>query len=198
MHRSLLLCCGVLLLAGCATTRVSQVLLGAPEQEALLRDLPGFRLQGRAAIKAGEEGSQPALDWRQQAAESRLKLSGPLGTGGLTLVYSPQQLLVTSSRGEELRDAEARQVLFEQLGFVPPFDALRYWMLGLAAPGEAPTEQVAGANGRVADMTQLQWHIHYERWTDVATPTGVVQLPKKLTVTRADLRLSVFVDRWKL
>jgi outer membrane lipoprotein LolB len=197
MRGSLLLCCGLLLLAGCATTRVSQLRLGAPEQEALLRDLPGFRLQGRTAIKAGDEGSQPTLEWRQQAAESRVKLSGPLGAGAVTLVYSPQ-LLVVTTRGEELRDADARQVLLEQLGFVPPFDALRYWMLGLPAPGEAPTQQAAGANGRVADMTQLQWRIRYDSWIDVATPTGLVQLPRKLTVTRADLRLSVFVDRWKL
>ncbi len=199
MRRSLLLCCGLLLLAACATTtRVSQAPLGVSEQEALLRDLPGFRLQGRTGITAGGERTQPGIDWRQKAAESQLKLGGLIGAGGVTLVYSPQRLLVTSSRGEELRDAEAQQALVEQLGFVPPFDALRYWLLGLAAPGEAPTEQLAGENGRVADMTQLQWRIQYDRWTDVATPSGVVQLPKKLTATRADLKLSVFVDRWTL
>jgi outer membrane lipoprotein LolB len=197
MRGLLLLCCG-LLLAGCATTsRVSRLPLGVPEQESLLRDLPAFRLQGRAGIKAGAEGSQSGLEWRQQGTESRLKFSGQLGIGAVTLVYSPQLLRVTA-RGEELRDAEARQVLVEQLGFVPPFDALRYWVLGLPAPGEAPTEQSVGANGRAADMTQLQWRIHYNSWTDVATPTGVVQLPRKLTATRADLRLTVFVDRWTL
>lgn len=199
MRRSLLLCCGLLLLAACASTpRVSQAPLDVQAQEALLRELPGFHLQGRSAITAGAERSQPGLDWRQRAAESRLKLSGPLGAGGVTLVYSPERLLVTGSRGEELRDAEAQQVLFEQLGFVPPFDALRYWLLGLAAPGEAPSQQVAGDNGRVADMTQLQWRIQYDRWTAVATPSGLVQLPKKLTATRADLKLSVFVDKWTL
>jgi outer membrane lipoprotein LolB len=198
MRGSLLLCCGLLMLAACATTsRVSQAPLGVPEQEALLRDLPGFRLNGRTAIKAGEEGSQSTLVWHQQAAESRLKLSSSFGVGGVTLVYGPQQLLVTA-RGEELRDAEAQQLLLEQLGFVPPFGALRYWVLGLPAPGEALADQSVGANGRVADMTQLQWHIRYDRWTDVATPAGVVQLPRKLTATRADLRLIVFVDRWKL
>ena len=196
--RALLFCCGLLLLTGCATTRVSQVPLTVPDQEALLHDLPGFQLQGRTVIKAGEEGSTPNLAWRQQGNESRLKLSGSvLGIGAVTLVYSPQLLRVTS-RGEEVRDAEALQLLLDQLGFVPPFDALRYWMLGLPAPGDAPTEQTTGTNGRLADMTQLQWRIHYDRWTDVATRSGVVQLPRKLTVTRAELRLTVFVDRWKL
>lgn len=198
MRRTLLWCCGLLLLAGCATTRVSQVPLGVPEQEALLRELPGFRMQGRSAITAGEERLQPALDWRQRDAESRLKLSGPLGAGAVTLTYSPQRLLVTGGGGEELRDAEARQVLIEQFGFEPPFDALRYWLLGLAAPGESPTSQVLGENGRLANMTQLQWRIQYERWADVATPSGVVQLPRRFTATRADLKLSVFVERWTL
>lgn len=198
MRRSLLLCCGLLLLAGCVTNRVSQLPLGAAEQEALLRDLNGFRMQGRSVITAGEERTQPKLDWRQEAAESRLKLSGPLGAGGVTLAYSPQRLLVTSSGGDELRDDEARQVLVEQLGFEPPFDALRYWLLGLAAPGEAPAAQQAGENGRLADMTQQQWRIQFDRWTDVATSAGVVQLPKRLIATRADLKLSVFVERWTL
>jgi outer membrane lipoprotein LolB len=198
MRRSLLLCCGLLLLAGCASTRLSQAPLGVSGQEALLRELPGFRLQGRASITVAGERNQPVLDWRQRAAESRLKLSGSFGVGGVTVLYSPQRLLVTGSRGEELRDAEAQQVLSEQLGFVPPFDALRYWLLGIAAPGEAPTAQAAGENGRIADLTQLQWRIQYDRWTEVATPSGVVQLPRRLTATRADLKLSVFVDRWTL
>ena len=49
-------CCGALLLAGCATTRLSHEPLAAAAQEALLQELPGFRLDGRAAVQAGEEG----------------------------------------------------------------------------------------------------------------------------------------------
>ena len=188
-----------LLLAGCATARLSREPLAPAAQESVLRGLAGFRLDGRAAVRAGEEGSPPAtLSWVQQAAESRLKLSGPIGAGGLTLVFSPDSLQVISSKGETYRDAEAQQILAAELGFVPPFDALRYWVLGLAAPGEAPADQQTDAAGRIAGMTQQGWRIQYERWKPLVTRAGAVQLPHKLTAAHADLRLQLVVDRWKL
>lgn len=191
-------CCGLLLLAGCATAPVPREPLSAPEQEALLRGLAGFQLEGRAFVQVGNDGSNATLSWHQRADESQLRLSGPLGAGSLLLVYSPQALRVTTSHGEVLRDDEAEQALSAQLGFIPPFEALRYWVLGLTAPGETPVEQATDSTGRIADMTQQQWRIHYDRWADVATRAGMARLPQRLTATRADLRLRLFVDRWKL
>lgn len=190
--------CGALLLAGCATTRLSHEPLSAAAQEALLLDLPGYRFDGRAAIRVGEDGSTPSISWRQQAAESLLRLTGPFGTGGLTLRFSPGGLHIADGHGEEYSGDEAAAVLFDQLGFVPPFEALRYWVLGLVAPGEPPTDQQANAAGRLAELTQLGWHIRFERWTSLATPTGKVQVPELLTATRADLRLRLIVNRWQL
>ncbi len=163
-----------------------------------MQDLPGYQFDGRAAVRVGEDGSTPSLSWRQQAAESRLRLTSPIGTGGLILRYSPDSLRITSSRGEEYSGDEAAAILSDQLGFVPPFDALRYWVLGLVAPGEAPTDRQTNAAGRVAEMTQLGWHIRYERWTALATRTGEVQLPQLLTATHAEVRLKLVVNRWKL
>lgn len=191
-------CCGALLLAGCATPRLSHVPLTALEQEALLRDLSGFRLQGRAGVQAGADGFNASLSWRQQASESQLQLGGPLGAGSLILVYSPEVLRVTTSHGEKLEGAEAEQVLSEQLGFVPPFAALRFWVLGLVAPGEAPVAQVTDDMGRIAEMTQQGWRIHYDRWIQMATRVGEVRLPQRLTATHADLKLRLVTDRWQL
>jgi outer membrane lipoprotein LolB len=197
--RRLSVACGCLLLASCATTRVSHVPLTAAAQETFLGNLSDFQLEGRAGVRAGGEGFNiPSVSWRQAAAESRLKLRGTLGVGSLTLVYGPQTLHVTTSRGEELEGDEAKQALSAQLGFVPPFEALRYWVLGVAAPGEPPTEQAADADGHIVDMTQLQWRIRYDRWADVPTRDGVARLPKRLVASRADLRLTLFIDRWKL
>jgi len=194
--RRLFIAFGCLLLVGCATTRVSHVPLTAAAQETFLRSLSGFQLKGRAAVRAGEEGFNASVTWRQIAAESRFKLSGPVG-GSLTLVYGPQTLHVISSRGEELEGAEAEQALTAQLGFVPPFEALRYWVLGLAAPGEPLTEQATDRDGRLVDMTQQQWRIHYDRWSEFETSAGMVRLPRILVATHADLRLKLVVESWK-
>ena len=198
LRRLLPACCGALLLAGCVTTRVSHELLAVPAQEALLRGLAGFRLNGRAAVRAGDEGFNATLSWQQRLARSEVRLSGPVGAGGVTLDYGPGSLSVTTSRGEQLKDDQAEQQVSGQLGFVPPFDALRYWVLGLTAPGEPAMEVVTGGTGRIAEMTQQGWHIRYDRWTEQATPAGAVRLPQRLTATRDDLRLRLVVDRWKL
>jgi outer membrane lipoprotein LolB len=198
MRRVLPALCSLLLLAGCVTAPVSHEPLSVPAQQDFLRGLGSFQFNGRAAVQVGDESVTPSVSWRQKAAESQLKLAGPVFTGSMMLFYSPQSLRVTTSRGEKLQDAEAEQALSAQLGFLPPFDALRYWVLGIAAPGEPATGQVTDVGGRITELTQREWRIQYDRWTEVATPSGVVSLPQRLTATRANLRLKLFVERWKL
>lgn len=196
LRQLLLAWCAMLLLAGCATPRLSREPLSALAQEELLRNLPGFRFDGRAAVP--QIGS-PKLSWRQSGEESQLRLGSPLvGAGNLTLVYSPATLRVASSRGDEFEGADAARFLNEQLGFMPPFEALRYWVLGLAAPGESPSGRLTDSTGRITEMMQLGWRVRYDRWTGIATPDGEVRLPARMSATRADLRLTVVVDSWKL
>lgn len=188
----------LLLLGGCVTQKVSREPMSAVAQAGMLAGLPGFRLDGRTSVQAGEEGFQASVSWQQRTTETRVKLSGPLGAGGITVTYAPGSLRVTNSRGQDLRDAEAESAVRAELGFVPPFDSLRYWVLGMPAPGEAPEAQQLDEAGRVTGMTQQQWRIQYDRWMNVATPSGAARLPQRVTVTRADLRLRLFVDRWNL
>ena len=121
MRRLLPAACVALLLAGCATTPVSREPLPGPAQQTLLHELSSFRFAGRAAVRAGEDGFSASLSWRQHAGESQLQLSGLLGAGGLHLVYGPNSLRVTTSRGEKLEGGEAERALSSRLGFVPPF-----------------------------------------------------------------------------
>ena len=129
-------------------------------------------------------------------SQGRFRFS--VGLGSLLLDYGPDALNLTTSRGEKLSGTQAEQALVAQLGFVPPFDALRFWVMGLPAPGETPVELSRDEAGRVIDMTQQQWRIRYERWTDVATRAGMANLPKRLVITRDDLRLTLFVQKWLL
>jgi outer membrane lipoprotein LolB len=188
-------------LAACATTPSPRTLLASESQEALLLALPGFSIEGRAGVKAGAEpkGFQASLDWRQVGDESRAELAGPFGAGRLAVTWRPGMLRLEGGRGEQYENADAEAVLMRELGFIPPFEALRFWMLGLQAPGEEPTQLTpAAGEGRLGDLTQQGWHIRYEQWMNVAAAGGDVQLPRRLTATRDDLRLRVVVDKWKL
>jgi outer membrane lipoprotein LolB len=190
----------IMLLAGCATTPPPRTLLSVDQQESLLQALPAFSMDGRAAARVGREGPPPfSVSWRQQGEETLMRFSGPFGAGGLGVTWRPGLLRLTGSRGEQFEDAEAEAVLMRELGFVPPFEALRYWMLGLPAPGEAPAQQTAPAGeGRRGELVQQGWRISYDRWMNVGASAGGVQLPRRLTATRDDLWLRVTVEEWKL
>ncbi|MFO7325198.1 MAG: outer membrane lipoprotein LolB [Pseudomonadota bacterium] len=181
------------LLTGCASLRAPPTVLPPDVQEQLLLALPGFSLKGRALVQQ----EIASLDWQQREDDARVRLSGPFGAGAITVDFSPARLTI-SLRGEAYDNAAAETVLLREIGFVPPFDALRYWVLGLAAPGEPPSARTGSEEGRLGSLTQRGWHIRYEQWQAVAARGGGVQLPRRVTITRDDLRLRVVVDRWKL
>jgi outer membrane lipoprotein LolB len=181
------------LLAGCANLRAPRTLLPAQAQERLLSSLPGFSVQGRALVRR----ELASLDWQQRGEAARVRLAGPFGAGGITVDFSPAHLVIRL-RGETWEDAAAEAVLLEELGFVPPFDAMRYWVLGLSAPGEPPSARSESAEGRLDSLVQRGWQIRYEQWQAVAVNGGGVLLPRRVSLTRGELRLRVVVDRWKL
>lgn len=189
----------VVLVAGCATSRGTRSPLPASTQQELLQHLEGFRFNGRASVRGGSaDFVAPSLVWQQKDATSQVRLSGPLGGGSLQLEYSPASLRVTTSRGDEAHGDDAAQFIAAQLGFMPPFEALRYWVLGLAAPGSPTDDLSLDSTGRIARLVQLGWRIEFVRWAHVALRPGDVLVPQKLVATNGELKLTVIVDRWKL
>jgi outer membrane lipoprotein LolB len=192
----------LLMLAACATTPAPPRTMLPPEaQQELLRGLAEFSLNGRVVIRSGDQGGDPTpMVWQQVGEQTTVRLSGPMGMGSLTVSWRPGALRLTGGKGEDFVDAEAEQVLIDQLGFIPPFEALRFWVLGLPAPGELPTQHSVADSGRISELVQQGWQIRYdERWMIVAADGGSgVELPRLLNVTRDDLRLRLVVDKWKL
>lgn len=188
----------LILLAGCATPRASRPLLAPDVQEAVLREISSFTLSGRTAVTAGDENVTAALGWKQRGDEAEFKLTGPLGAGSITVSWSPTHLRLSNGKGEVYENGEAELVLTQQLGFVPPFNALRYWVLGMAAPGEPPTERSVEENGRIGALTQQQWQIRYRDWMTASTGSGGVAVPRRLVVSRDEVRLQVVVRKWQL
>lgn len=185
------------LLAACATAPAPRTVLPVAAQEQLLRDLQQFSARGTVSVQAGDKAEIINLEWQQQADASRVRLSGPFGAGALTVDWSPGMLRLAS--GDQVHEgAEAEAVLLQQIGLVPPFDAMRYWMLGLEAPGEPPQRRTLAGAGRLGELEQRRWLIRYGEWMTVAAPGGGVQLPRRLDISRDELRLRVSVRRWSL
>lgn len=184
-----------LFLSACAGMRMPPLL--APEaQEALLRDLPEFSLRGQTRVVSAKDSFSSNLSWTQDEAESVVRLS--VFGGSLTATWRPGLLKLVSSKGQRLEGVEAEQALVDELGFLPPFESLRYWVLGLEAPGEPATGRTPSEAGRIAELQQQQWRIVYREWSTVRARGGAVALPRRMIASRDDLRLTVIVRKWEL
>jgi len=148
---------------------------------------------GRLAVKAGDDGGSGAFVWSQEGTTSRLDLRGPLGAGAVSLTVAPGTLSLADGAGRVLDADAARANLQARLGADLPWDHLRYWMLGVAAPGEgASVGDATTAPLRVIE--QSGWRLAYESF-------GTVQgigLPQRFSAERGRVRVRVIVDAWSL
>lgn len=183
----------ILAVAGCVTApRKPAVLAPWPQRRAQLQSLDAFQLAGRVAVAAGSKGFTAHLDWAQSGSRSTVDLNGPLGIGGVHVVADGQTLNVETSQGKKLTSEEARAELVGQLGFDPPLGSLRYWVLGVPAPG-SPAAEMVGANQRLASLQQDGWQIDYSAYTSA----GGDSLPQRMVLRRGNVRVRLVVDRWQ-
>jgi outer membrane lipoprotein LolB len=183
-------------MAGCRTAPPRPVLgpgPGAPwaEQRAALQDLDRYNLNGRVAVAANGQGFSASLRYTQQVRRTQFSLEGPLGIGGLRAEAEGDQLKIETSRGEKLDGPEARAELERRLGFALPLEQLRWWLLGIPAPGEAAVN--AAESGEIRDFTQGGWRVSIQ-----SRVAGLgFSLPQRLTAEREGARLKLLVERWE-
>jgi outer membrane lipoprotein LolB len=176
-----------LTLAGCAVAPRAPEGGVSPDPGTLQQ----WTASGRMAIAAGNDGGSGSFTWTQDAAETRLDLRGPLGTGAVRLVVTPGALSLADGAGQTLDAEAARAELRSRLGADLPWGQLRYWMLGLADPGEAAVVQEAdAAPWRVIE--QSGWRLAYQSFAKVQG----VNVPQRFSAERDSIRVRVIVDTW--
>lgn len=188
---------GFVLLAGCRTAPpVATTGPGAeapwPVQLSALQTFNRYNLNGRVAVAAKGQGFSASLRYTQAAERSALSLDGPLGIGGLRVALDGEELQISTSRGERLDGIAARAELERRLGFALPLAELRWWLLGVPAPGAAELNQDA-ASGEIRDFTQNGWKVSINS----RAPGLGFALPKRLTAERDGARLKLLVDTWR-
>lgn len=160
-------------------------------RRAALQQRDRFDLNGRIAVAAAQDGFNAKLRWKQQGTRSNLALDGPLGVGGVRITSDGQTLNVVNARGQQLDSEAARTEIAARLGFEPPLESLRFWVLGVPDPSH-PADEVLDAEQRLATLRQDGWQIDYGTYTAVAGQW----LPSRMTLKRDDVRVRLLVDGW--
>lgn len=191
MRRFLLIV--TLAMAGCATLAPPPGPVDWDQRRQELLGLDQWRMTGRVAVAVDGEGASASIDWRQSGDTADLVVSGPLGVGALRAVLDGSGLLLEDSSGARVVGADAERLLADRLGTDIPIRSLRYWMLGIPAPGQ-PYAETRSPDGRPASLQQSGWQVQFGRFGPV--PGG--ELPDRLSLVRDGARLKLAVARWDL
>ncbi|MDP2828930.1 MAG: lipoprotein insertase outer membrane protein LolB [Sulfuricellaceae bacterium] len=178
---------GLIFLAGCSSPPVR-----APFPLAHGQNIPEFTLNGRVAVRHGNDGFSGHLYWRHAYKNDELRLLSPLGqtVAAIQRGSAGVVLEVSGVRHEASNTADLTERV---LGWRLPLEGMQYWVQGRASP-EDGAEIVRDEPGNVVRLSQQGWEIEYR---DYRLQEGVA-LPYRLVMRGADMELKLAVDEWGL
>jgi outer membrane lipoprotein LolB len=184
-----------LLLAACATRPPASVDVAATAAHAQrhqrLSAMDHWSLSGKISIDDGQEGGSGRLNWTVEGAHSRLEFRGALGRGAWQLEISPNLAVLEKADGRVVQAANLRDLVEFEVGWHVPVDALRWWILGLAAPG-AHQGLTFDAAGRPLTLSQDDWQVDFSRYQSF----GDVDLPGRLDARNGERRVKLAIVSW--
>ncbi len=157
-----------------------------------------FTLSAQAGIRAQQRGGSLVLRWVLLAQAYQMSGYGPFGRLIFRLRVNAQGAKLVSERGRFL-GSNPGALLTRLTGLRLPVAGLRFWILGIPAPGLVARQRISPW-GLLKTLKQNGWFIRYRRYD--RTPWG--RLPRLLTLTRKvsltappTLIVTIRVDRWQ-
>jgi outer membrane lipoprotein LolB len=154
-----------------------------------LQQVQSFTLQGRLA-ETGLVSFGGDLSWIQTGSTYQARFYGPLGVGAVAVSGMPGGMQVRTKDGTYQTDDPAA-FMQEQFGWSVPVEGLRYWVLGLPAPGKLDALQLDDS-GRILSLQQNGYTLEYTQYQ----PVDKLELPSRFTIRDAQRGFKVFIDQW--
>lgn len=185
----------LLLLAGCSVApprpQPADSQQAWQQHQQKLTALNNWRLTGRLGIQSGHEGWHVSLDWQQNNGDYTIRITAPLGQGSLLLQGDATSVLLQTSEGETVSAEDPGQLLYQEFGWKVPVASLRYWVLGLPAPGESV--EALDEYGRLSHLQQAGWEIEF---LDYEVQHGV-ELPGRVFVSNHQAKVRLVINEWQ-
>ena len=180
-----------LFLIGCATPGPAPPPDFHDLQQQLL-GLQSWRVEGKIGLRREGKGNSALLSWQQNADHYKIRLSGPLGIGTVTIEGDDTGVEVRNKQGV-FHAPSPEQLMLEQTGWQIPLSQLRYWARGLPA-ADLPLYDERIEAGRLQQLVQGGWDIEYRDYQRVDD----LWLPSRITLSRAETTLTLLLKRWQL
>lgn len=191
--RLLLTAVSLVILAGCVSAPSKRTSAPLPAD---LQQLDRWQARGRIAVSGPAGGGSGSFHWQQRADQAQVQIRGPVGIGSVSLQVDGDaehpQLTLETGDGQTLQSDAAWTELESRLGAPVPAGNLRFWMLGLAAPGDHQWHEQT-AEG-VTRLDQGGWSIDYQKYSDEPG----LRVPSRIRARSGDASVRIVVDRWQL
>jgi outer membrane lipoprotein LolB len=174
-----------LFLAACSTPP------RAPVAPRAANSLSSWQANGRIAVSGAEAGGSGSFNWSQRGDVATVRMRGPVGIGSLNLSLTETSMKIATADGEEFLAEEADAELTRRLGAHVPAQNLRYWLVGIAAPGESEWTEPTQESAR---LSQNEWRIDYQKFSLI----DGVRLPTKLVASSGPAKVRIVIDKWKV
>lgn len=192
-NRAPLLLLIALLVTGCAGLQREEPPQPLPDD---ISELQRWQARGRLAVSAEGQGGSGSFEWLQRRDASDIQIRGPVGIGGVRLQLqgpgAQPDLVLETSDGHKVESDAAWAELQARLGAAVPAGHLRYWLLGVAAPGDH--QWLEPTSPGVVSLAQDGWRIDYQRFTDEPG----LRVPLRMNASSGDARVRIIIDRWRL
>lgn len=184
----------LLLLQSCSTTPPPSTTPTLPWQarQQQLHQFNAWQLNGKMALQSAQDAGSANLDWQENKRHYVISLFGPFGTPGPKLIGEPGKITLITANGKHAMAKSPEELLAKLWGFNVPISNLYYWIRGLPAPGMVTNQAFDGAH-RLTELEQQGWHIQFSHYTNA----GSLDLPSKIFITSAALKIKIFISEWK-
>ena len=187
LSQALLFLLLLLLNSGCALSPDVVEVQHSSLAKTNLQALKNWEFTGRIALQNQLDSWSANIAWRHQPGIDQMTLSGPLGQGAVRIVLTADFILIDHGDGKIQHSANVDEFIMRQLGFQVPFEALRYWVLGIASPHSSAEDLADG-------FSQFGWQVHYQKFI----PVQEELLPRKVRVVKDGALLKLIIDQWDL
>ncbi|MDO8844570.1 MAG: lipoprotein insertase outer membrane protein LolB [Methylicorpusculum sp.] len=177
--------CSLIQSAGCTLSTVKDTTDYVLSDRSALEKLNYWDFEGRIAVILKDDSWSGSMSWAQSGEQGVIKISGPLGQGGVEIKIKEGYLSIND--GENVIDYSDQDEasLVNELGFYVPIRSLVYWVRGLADPDIDYIETDQG-------FMQSGWQVLFK----AMQRTEVGLMPHKVYLTNQAVRLKLIVDQW--
>ena len=200
--RILLIACSCMILHSCSiissADRQPKVLQlkSTENHEAKVVALADWTARARISVQTSEDSFSADLIWTQIGAAYNLRLSGPFGSGALTIRGNNSQVILLTSDGQSFLAGTPEELMLAQLGWSVPLSQLRYWLVGIPdrSSRDNLTVELTDKVGRYASFSQFDCEVIYKDYYDDLDPN----VPRKLLIGCEDLKSRIVIKKWEI